>query len=214
MANFNFSTIFKACITNHLLPDCDSTSAITNEQTLKKVFIGSENPVKIDCTQLAFEAVFGQRHAFEFVGKSVPSGVRDQPMSSDETLTGATNRSKNLVPVFPDGDFYVGIEGGITENGDEMEAFAWVVIHGQGAVGKAQTATFQLPSKIVTLIKSGIELGDADDMVFGRKSSKKGNGAVGILTHNIIDRSHYYQHAVILALIPFINPTLYQSGNG
>ena len=80
--------------------------------------------------------------------------------------------------------------------------------------GKAQTSTFQLPPKIVKLIRDGIELGHADDMVFNRKNSKQGNGAVGILTHDVIDRIEYYRHAVVLALIPFVNKELYQEQNG
>lgn len=151
---------------------------------------------------------------FEFIGKSVPSGVSDQPMTNEETLKGAINRAKNLKFSYPDGDFFVGIEGGIEEIGDEMEAFAWVVVNGNSLTGKAQTSTFQLPPKIVDLIRQGVELGHADDMVFKRKNSKQGNGAVGLLTHDAIDRIEYYRHAVILALIPFVNPELYQLKHG
>jgi inosine/xanthosine triphosphatase len=95
-----------------------------------------------------------------------------------------------------------------------MEAFAWIVVNGNNLSGKAQTSTFQLPPRIVDLINQGVELGHADDMVFKRKNSKQGNGAVGILTHNIIDRVEYYRHAVILALIPFVNQELYKENHG
>ena len=179
-----------------------------------KVYIGSENPVKVECTRIGFEAVFGNLEDYEFVGKSVPSGVSDQPMTNEETLEGALNRADNLKKLFPDGDYFVGIEGGIQKIGNEMEAYAWIVINNNGLSGKAQTSTFQLPPKIVELINKGIELGHADDMVFKRKNSKQGNGAVGILTHNIIDRIEYYRHAVILALIPFVNPKLYPVNHG
>lgn len=181
---------------------------------MKKVYVGSANPVKIECTRKGFEAVFGNLDNYEFIGKSVPSGVSDQPMTNEETLKGAMNRAKNLESAFPDADFCVGIEGGIQEIENEMEAFAWVVVNGNGLSGKAQTSTFQLPPKIVDLIRQGVELGHADDIVFKRKNSKLGNGAVGILTNNIIDRVEYYRHAVILALIPFVNVELYQLNNG
>jgi non-canonical (house-cleaning) NTP pyrophosphatase len=39
------------------------------------------------------------------------------------------------------------------------------------------------------LVESGKELGDADDIVFGKSNSKQQNGAVGILTHDIITRT-------------------------
>jgi non-canonical (house-cleaning) NTP pyrophosphatase len=58
-------------------------------------------------------------------------------------------------------------------------------------------------------VRQGMELGDADDAVFGRSNSKQANGAVGILTGNVIDRAELYEQAVVLALIPFKNPELY-----
>lgn len=181
---------------------------------MKKVYIGSANPVKIECTKNGFKEVFEDIDELTFIGKSVDSGVSDQPMTNEETLLGAENRANRLKSTYPDGDFFVGIEGGIQSRGNEMEAFAWVVILGSGIEGKAQTSTFQLPPKIVDLIHQGIELGHADDLVFKRKNSKTGNGAVGILTGNVIDRAEYYRHAVILALIPFMNLELYHNNNG
>jgi len=181
---------------------------------LKKVYIGSKNPVKIESARKGFEEVFKNITELEFIGKSVSSGVGDQPMNNEETLLGAETRAKSLKENFPDGDFFVGLEGGIQVTGDEMEAFAWIVILGNNLSGKAQTSTFQLPPKIVDLIHQGFELGHADDMVFQRKNSKQGNGAVGILTNNVIDRVEYYRHAVILALIPFVNVELYHTNHG
>jgi inosine/xanthosine triphosphatase len=106
----------------------------------------------------------------------------------------------------PNADFWVGIEGGVEENKKDMESFAWVVIQSKdGAVGKGRTGTFALPPKVAKLIRQGKELGEADDIVFGQKDSKQKMGAVGLLTGNVIDRTAYYTHAVILALIRFKN---------
>jgi non-canonical (house-cleaning) NTP pyrophosphatase len=90
-----------------------------------------------------------------------------------------------------------------------MEVFAWVVVKSASMLGKGKTGTFFLPRAVVKLIKEGKELGEADDIVFKRQNSKQENGAVGILTGNIIDRTSFYKVAVLLALIPFKNPTLY-----
>ena len=69
-------------------------------------------------------------------------------------------------------------------------------------IGYGKTATFQLPSEVARLVKEeGLELGHADDQVFQRVNSKHGGGTVGILTHGLIDRSKYYQHAIQLALV-------------
>lgn len=173
-----------------------------------KVIIGSLNPVKIQCTQLAFEQAFPESSIL-VKGVSVPSGVSDQPMSDLETWQGAKNRTLKAQADFPEADYWVGIEGGVSDDAHKMEAFAWVYILSYNRNGEARTATFQLPPKIQALVRQGIELGVADDMVFNRENSKQSNGAVGILTKDLINRAGYYQPAVVLALIPFLNPELY-----
>ena len=90
-----------------------------------------------------------------------------------------------------------------------MAAFAWIVVRSKEMMGKGRTGTFFLPHAVAELIRQGKELGEADDIVFGRSNSKQENGAVGLLTDNAIDRVQLYEHAVILALIPFKNEALY-----
>jgi inosine/xanthosine triphosphatase len=175
---------------------------------MKKVVVASKNPVKINAARMGFEKMF-QNEEFEFIGISVNSGVPDQPLSCDETKYGAINRVDNAEKIM-DADFWVGMEGGIEKVGDEMEAFAWIVIKSARKYGRSKTATFHLPKKIVELIDQGKELGEADDIVFGGNNSKQKNGAVGILTGDIIDRANYYTNAMVLALIPFKNKLLYQ----
>ena len=130
-------------------------------------------------------------------------------MSDAETFQGAMNRADTVKVNIPNADYWVGIEGGIAKVGSEMCAFAWIVIKGQSKTGKAKTGTFFLPSKVTELIDQGMELGDADDVVFGHSNSKQKNGAVGILTGDVIDRCKYYTEAVVLALIPFRNEELF-----
>ncbi|PIQ48040.1 MAG: inositol monophosphatase [Cytophagales bacterium CG12_big_fil_rev_8_21_14_0_65_40_12] len=173
-----------------------------------RVIVASKNPVKILCASIAFKKAFGDRVNVE--GISVPSNVADQPMTDAETLLGAKNRAINARIEVPNADYWIGIEGGVDQNQEgEMHAFAWVYIASNNQEGKAKTASFELPKKIAELVNQGIELGIADDMVFNRSNSKQKNGAVGILTNDLIDRASYYEPAVILALIPFLNPALY-----
>ncbi|WP_422355382.1 inosine/xanthosine triphosphatase [Roseivirga pacifica] len=173
-----------------------------------KVVVASKNPVKINCTQRAFSKAFPD-FELEVEGVSVPSDVSDQPMTDAETLQGALNRAENAKAEMPNAGYWVGIEGGIDQQSGTMEAFAWIKILSKTKAGKARTASFDLPEQIRELVNQGVELGHADDMVFKRTNSKQGNGAVGILTNGLIDRAAYYEPAVVLALIPFINQELY-----
>jgi inosine/xanthosine triphosphatase len=176
---------------------------------MKKVIVASTNPVKIEAAQIGFDRMFPDE-SFDVQGASAPSEVSAQPMSSDETLLGATNRAENASKFVTDADYWIGIEGGIENVNEELEVFAWVVVKAaNGKIGKGKTGSFFLPQKIAELVRQGVELGEADDIVFGRKNSKQANGAIGILTDDALTRTTYYEPAVIMALIPFKNLTLY-----
>jgi inosine/xanthosine triphosphatase len=180
---------------------------------MKNILVASHNPVKIQAASSGFDKMFsGER--FRIESFSAPSGVKDQPLSDEETFQGALNRAFNAAKLAPLADFWVGIEGGIEERGVEFAAFAWVVVcgkspNGKMIFGKGRTGTFFIPPPVADLIRKGKELGEADDIVFQRNNSKQKNGAVGLLTGNVIDRKELYEQAVILALIPFKNPMLY-----
>jgi len=173
-----------------------------------KIIIASQNPVKVQAVRGGFARLFPGA-AFELDTVTVPSGVRDQPASSAETLQGAYNRAWNARQRHPQADYWVGLEGGIEDDGESMAAFAWIVaLDGQRA-GKSCTGTFYLPPQVASLVRQGKELGEADDIVFGKVNSKQANGAIGILTGDVLDRAAFYEQAVVLALLPFKNPGLY-----
>ena len=175
---------------------------------MPKITVASLNPVKIRAAQSAFQQIFPQQ-TFHVRGISVPSGVPDQPLSAQETMTGARNRAENARTAEPESDYWVGIEGGIEDSPLGMTCFARVhVIGGDGRIGLGQTAVFYLPREVAELVRAGLELGHADDQVFGRDNSKQANGAIGLLTDDVVDRQAYYKHAMIMALVPFKNPAL------
>ncbi len=173
-----------------------------------QVVVASLNPVKRACVQAGFERMFPAQ-AFAVRGIGVPSGVSDQPFSDAETLQGALNRARAARAALPEADYWVGVEGGVEDSRGEMSAFAWVAALSAGRCGKARSSAFYLPPALAELVRRGVELGEADDRIFGRQNSKQGNGAVGLLTHDALDRAAYYEQAVLLALIPFKNPQLY-----
>lgn len=181
---------------------------LQEQKRQKLVIVGSKNPVKIKCTECAFQALF--EDYFIIQGLNVDPKVSLQPMGDVETYTGAYNRANESKKAFPEADYWVGIEGGVDEVGEQLVAFAWIVVmDGNNLIGKAKTSTFFLPEAISKLVKDGVELGEADDRVFNRTNSKQENGAVGILTNGAVNRKEYYEQAVALALIPFLNKHLY-----
>jgi inosine/xanthosine triphosphatase len=174
---------------------------------MKRIVVASQNPVKIEAVKEGLAAFL--KEELVITGVSVESNVSDQPMSNHETLQGAINRVNNARQQFPGYDFYVGIEGGVEVSDFGLLAFAWMVISNGQQTGKARTATFVLPPKVAELVHQGYELGHADDIVFGKTNSKQQNGAVGLLTNDVITRKMLYLPAVQMAFIPFLNPALY-----
>jgi len=173
------------------------------------VSVGSTNPVKIEAALDGFRRMF-PGEAFTVRGCSVDSGVAAQPMSDAETLQGAVQRANNARARDVDADYWIGIEGGCEAKFGDVLTFAWIVVvaRDSDSVGKGRTGAFCLPKEVADLVLLGTELGEADDKVFGRMNSKQQNGAVGLLTGDVMDRRAYYETAVILALIPFKNRRL------
>jgi inosine/xanthosine triphosphatase len=176
--------------------------------TGRRLVVASNNPVKSRAVARGYARVFPD-HSIELVNASVESGVADQPMSSDEALDGATNRAIAARAAAPDADLWFGVEGGIEDTEHGMTAFAWIVVASADRLGRGRTASFFLPDEVARLVRGGMELGDADDVVFGRSNSKQQDGAIGLLTSNVVDRTALYEHGVIMALVPLKNDGLY-----
>mgnify|MGYP001814323204 CR=1 FL=1 len=173
-----------------------------------QIAVASKNPVKVSAARQGFERMFSQQ-TVETLSANVPSHVSDQPMTDEETRRGAENRVAGIREQIPTADYWVGIEGGIERINDQYQAFAWVVVASSDETASSRSGTFLLPPRVAELIDEGIELGHANDQVFGEHNSKQHLGAVGLLTEGLIDRTALYVHAVQLALIPFKQPALY-----
>lgn len=176
----------------------------------KTILVASQNPVKIAAALEGFQRMCPQE-TFHVQGADVPSGVRAQPMSDEETRQGARNRATRAAEEYPQADYWVGIEGGLHPDGETFLALAWVHVRtADGQHGEARSGAFHIPPAVAALVRQGLEMGDADDIVFGQRNSKQKNGAVGLLTDNAVDRARFYQQAVILALIPCKNAALWE----
>ena len=176
---------------------------------MQKIIVASENPVKINASLAGFRRMFPDEE-FSVEGVSVESGISDQPIGNEETYQGACNRLDNVQEKSPNADYWVGIEGGIEITDSGMQVAAWIVIRSRnGQFGKGKSSTFVLPPEVAKHVHEGKELGTATDIVFSKINSKQGGGSIAELTGGVLNRTGYYEEAVICALIPFKNPVLY-----
>ena len=179
------------------------------------VAVGSTNPVKVASATAAFAKAFATAKVAA-TGYDVASGVSDQPHGDEETRTGACTRARAALEADAAADYGVGLEGGVVEAACEpggLESVAWmaVVRRRDGRLSVSRTASFLLPPRVTRLLRGlepgfrKLELGDADDVVFKDVGSKRKGGAIAKVTHGLLDRSAYYEHALICALVPFVH---------
>lgn len=170
---------------------------------LRRVAVGSRNPVKIEAVRAAIERLAPNA---VIDGVAVASGVPDQPWGDEETIRGALARAAAARAAL-DADWGVGIEGGVVDAGDgAVRTCAWAAIVARdGRQGVGGSLSLALPRAVAELVRGGLELGHAMDAVTGQRDVKRGAGAVGILTAGLVTRQMAYEALVAYALVPFLS---------
>ena len=208
--------------------------ASTVQPTVGTIVVGSSNPCKINAVARALRAAYAGRD-FEVVGVDVQSGVSSQPWGDIETRRGACHRAAAAAAEWSARTgrkplFSLGIEGGCVEEvietpdlntapitwtvSEQLTCFAFVAILEPSSArwGCARTSAFGLPRAVSNLVRGGMELGDADAVVFERDpGAKTRDGTVGLLTSGLVSRTSYYEQATVLALIPFLSAKYFVS---
>ena len=175
-----------------------------------KVIVGSTNPVKVGAARTVFARIDPD---VEVIGISVESGVSDQPWGDDETRRGAENRARAALthPDAGEADYGVGFEGGVIETHLGLMTCAWcAVVTPDGRCGLGGGGNLMLPPAIQRALRSGGELGPAMDDLIGKRDTKQGPGAAGILTGGLTNRQTTYQDILALALAPFRREDLFE----
>lgn len=175
-----------------------------------KILVGSLNPVKIK----AVEEIFGRYFKdINVLGISVNSDVPSQPRG-DETFDGAKNRAEKLrlynIENNLDADYFIGIEGGISEVYNHWFAYGAIcIMDSKGEYSFGMSPHFELPKEIVDELLNGIELGDVMDRILQTKDTKRKNGAIGFFTKGEMNRKELYENGLLMAMVPFLHTDLY-----
>ena len=175
-----------------------------------KVLVGSDNPVKVAAVKEAFAQYFDQ---VESLARTVNSQVSRQPVN-DETFEGARNRALELSRINREQNlgahFCVGIEAGILQLYAKWFAFSVIsILDGRGRMSFGATPPYELPDSVTRELLTGTELGDVIDRLAGDYNTKQKGGAIAFFTRGVMDRKKLYVQGVTLALIPFVNESLY-----
>jgi len=154
-----------------------------------KIAIGTKNPTKVKAVNDAFASFIEA----EFISTNVPSNVSAQPLTDLETLTGAINRAKNALEA-ERADLGVGLEGGLikTDFGYFLCNWGAIYVKDQQPI-IAGGARIVVPDEIGELVFSGRELGDVMDIYARKKNVRHNEGAIGIFTNGIVDRTTMFK---------------------
>lgn len=175
-----------------------------------KVFITSENPVKIQAAKDVFNALHSAgiiKVPLTFLTQTVPSGVGHTPLN-ELIKEGAATRAMEAYNTGTDSDYIVSFEGGVEHKERDAlycTAFCCVLRTLDMKAMFAKAPSILLPDVVRDLIHAGIELGPAMDQAFAQVNSKQKGGAIGLLTHGFITRADTYSHILSIAMAPFFH---------
>lgn len=160
------------------------------------IAIGTKNPAKINAVKQAFHS-----NEHQLISISVPSGVSEQPFSDEETVAGAINRAK-AAKAEAISDIGIGLEGGVQlfENGLFICNWGALVATGITEPIIAGGARLKLPEAIAQRLRAGEELGPVMDDFAKQQHVRKTEGAVGIFTNGIVNRTEMFLHVMKLLI--------------
>jgi len=139
-----------------------------------------------------------------FAALEVPSEVPEQPWGDEQTRRGAFNRANHALRHLS-AEFGVGLEGGLVETSVGLMTCAWgAMVDSRGQVGYGGGVHVLLPPIVADILKEHGELGPAMDALVNEEDTKRGRGAVGILTNGLTSRQAAYEQLVAMAAAPFV----------
>jgi Uncharacterized conserved protein len=170
-----------------------------------KVLIGTNNNVKVEACQNAFDNYFQD---VEVITVNVSSEVSEMPLN-DEIIKGVRNRIKNLRIHAEENnleiDYFVAIESGINNFFDEWMITAVAGIEDNNGLKSYSTSpSYPIPGSLVDeIIHEG--LGPVMDKIFADDDSGHHKGGIGFLTHGKIRRYNLLEESFMMAIIRIIN---------
>ena len=186
------------------------------------IAVGSTRGPKVEAVRRAatvLARVAPQFKGADIVPFDVSSALPPMPLSMDEMLEGARGRAQlameALAAAGQRADYGVGLEGGIDlrrtapTNRGFLMSWAYVTDGRRGAHGCG--GGIEVPSGLLeSVVEQGIELSEAIDALSGDRDVRSKQGAWGILTLGLLDRTDSFQTALVNAFAPFFNPGTYR----
>lgn len=167
-----------------------------------RVMVGSKNSAKVAAVEQAVAAYWPDARV---EGMETDSGVSNQPIGDEETMTGALNRARAALAT--GAELGVGLEGGVAKYHNQWVMMSYVAItDGAREVAVPVTGT-PLPHAWGEALQAGAELRPLvieSGLPYDYKA-----GVIGLLTNGQLMRDTMFCHGVMTALAPWLNPDAY-----
>jgi inosine/xanthosine triphosphatase len=186
------------------------------------IAVGSTRGPKVEAVRRVLGTLASVAPGFEraeVVPFDASTGAPPMPLSLDEMLEGARGRAQlaleSLAASGTRADYAVGLEGGIDlrrtapRNRGFLMSWAYVTDGHRGAHGCGGAVEVP-PGLLASVVDRGIELSEAMDALSGERGVRDRQGAWGILTRGLIDRTGSFEAALLNAFAPFYNPESYR----
>ena len=184
------------------------------------VCVGSLNPTKINAVKLAFSRYYKNLEVYNIKAESK---VSIQPIGLKNIISGAINRAKQSLNFIINEKkllhniFGVRIEAGLVEIPYTRTGFMdfqfCAVVNETRKISLGSGIAFEYPKFVVDQILQDQEkeIGEIIGKLADNENLKNEAGAISFLSINNITRTEILTHAVICALLPFINIELYNT---
>ncbi|WP_457751229.1 inosine/xanthosine triphosphatase [Thermococcus sp.] len=175
-----------------------------------RIAVGSENPTKVLAVEDVMKKIYGETEVF---GVKVESGVSDQPVGIGEIVKGAINRAKRALEE-GNADLGVGIEAGIYRFPETITGYLDIqvcaIASPDGRITIGHGPGFEYPPVVIErIMEEGVEAGLAMGELVDDPELKKKIGAIGVLSKGLLNRRELNSIAVLMAMIPRLNPDWY-----
>lgn len=175
-----------------------------------RVAVGSTNPVKIKAVRNVLGELFRN---LRVEGVNVGPEIPPQPIGQETIIKGAIDRARHALSA-GGFDIGVGIEAGLVPIAQVNSGFVdmqWCAIVDKcGRVTLGHGAGFEYPPAVIDeVLEKNVEVGKIMERLTGIKQIGKRMGTIGYLSHGKLDRVRLTEQAVLMAMLPRLNPELY-----
>lgn len=169
-----------------------------------RVMVGSDNPVKVEAVCNVMSKVFP---SLEVGCMAVATSIAEQPFG-EQTRQGAVERAKASLGK---ADFGVGLEAGVFELADGLYDVQYcAVVDKRGLITIGHGSGFRYPPEVARRVREGKSVGRVFEELYGEEDVGRREGAIGLLTKGLLDRTSLSEQAVLAAMVPRIRQELYR----